>query len=581
MQISSEWSIYMYHFLKKLLPVILVLVILASLVWYCFVYDRDFTRDMLLQQARQQSMNGNSRVASWFYDLAYEHSGQDEIVAIELANQFKAEGNYTKAEYTLSNAIADGGTVELYIALCKTYIEQDKLLDAVNMLDNIADPAIKAEIEAMRPAAPTTDPVPGFYNQYIPVSLTGTTGFVYYTTDGEYPSTANGAYAEPFTLKSGETTVMAVAVDQQGLVSPRSIYGYTVGGVIEEVHFTDKAIESAVRKMINREDNNPLMTSDLWNITSFTVPADAVYCEDLMKLSRLNSLIIESQTFDTLRFLSALVELTELTMTNCRFQNTDLTTIAALPSLQRLTLDGCNISTVAGIETAQNLLYLNLANNTVRNLEPIAYLMKLQEIDLRHNARTSLTALGGLTELQKLNVSYNSLTSVAPLATCTKLTRIEANNNSLISISGVENLPALTYLAVNHNDLTDISTVATRSLLTELHIANNEITDITSLSALNKLEVLDFSNNTVTDLPEWADNASLRIIDGSHNGVTSLKNLKNQMNLTHVYMDYNNLKSVTALENCYKLVLVNVYGNDIDDVKALTDHDIIVNWDPT
>mgnify|MGYP003321134870 CR=1 FL=1 len=38
---------------------------------------------------------------------------------------------------------------------------------------------------------------------------------------------------------------------------------------------------------------------------------------------------------------------------------------------------------------------------------------------------------------------------------------------------------------------------------------------------------------------------------------------------------------VDALENCYKLVLVNVYGNEIDDVKALTEHDIIVNWDPT
>ena len=158
----------MNHSLKKLFPILLALLIIASLAWYCFVYDRDFTRDMLLQQARHQSTKGNPQVASWFYDLAYEHSGQDENVAIELANQFKADGNYTKAEYTLSNAIADGGTADLYIALCKTYVEQDKLLDAVNMLDNIADPAIKAEIEAMRPAAPVSDPVPGFYSQYIP-----------------------------------------------------------------------------------------------------------------------------------------------------------------------------------------------------------------------------------------------------------------------------------------------------------------------------------------------------------------------------------------------------------------------------
>ena len=53
------------------------------------------------------------------------------------------------------------------------------------------------------------------------------------------------------------------------------------------------------------------------------------------------------------------------------------------------------------------------------------------------------------------------------------------------------------------------------------------------------------------------------------------------MNLTHVNMDYNEIKSIKVLESCYKLVIVNVYGNDIDGVKELTDHDIIVNWDPT
>jgi len=571
----------MNHSLKKMLPILLVLLIIASLVWYCFVYDRDFTRDMLLQQARYQSTRGNPKIASWFYDLAYEHSGQDENVAIELANQFKAEGNYTKAEYTLSNAIADGGTAELYIALCKTYVEQDKLLDAGNMLDNIADPAIKAEIDAMRPTAPSSDPVPGFYSQYIPVTLSGNSDTIYYTHNGEYPSTAEDAYTNPFTLGSGETIVMAVGVNQNGLVSPRSIFSYTVGGVIEEVHFDDKTIEAEVRSLIGREDDDPIFTNELWPITSFTVPVEAVYFEDLTKLAYLNTLIIEDQTFDSLRFLSSLNDLTELSMTGCRFRNDDLSIIASIPNLQRLTLDDCSLSTVSGLETAQSLTYLNLANNTIRNLEPLAYLMKLQEIDLQHNALTSLTSLSGLTELKALNVSYNSLTSVTPIATCTKLTRLDATNNAIASLSGIDNLPALGYLSVNHNDLTDLSVVSGLTTLKELHIANNEITDISSLSMLDNLEVLDFANNAVSKLPAFSAEGSLRIIDGSHNEVGSLDALKNQMNLTHVYMDYNQLKSISALENCYKLVLVNVYGNEIDDVKALTEHDIIVNWDPT
>jgi len=567
--------------LKIIVPLFLVLIIIASLVWYCFVYDRDFTRDMLLHQARNQSTSGNPKIASWFYDLAYEHSGQDENVAIELANQFKAEGNYTKAEYTLSNAIADGGTAELYMALCKTYVEQDKLLDAVNMLDNIADPNIKAELDSERPQAPKSDPVPGFYSQYISVKLSSGDTTIYYSTDGEYPSTSDPAYSEPFTLGGGETSVYAVAVDNRGLVSPLSVLGFTVGGVIEEVAFQDTAIETSIRELIDRVDPEPLFSSELWSISTYTLPKDAQYIDDLTKLSYLQSLEIEEQTFDSLRFLTSLTELAELKLIDCRVQTDDLAIIASLPNLKRLTLSGCSLSTISGLENAQGLEYLNLSNNTIRNLEPMAQLSNLQEIDLSHNALTGLNMLSSLSKLEKLDVSYNSLTSIAPIATCTKLKWIGANHNELPSLGAINNLPALGYLAVNDNELSDVSALASCTTLTELHIASNEIEDITSLSTLTNLEVFDFSNNKVEDLPVWPDSGALRTIDGSHNSIKTLDSLVNQSHLTHINMDYNKIKSITALKDCYNLVIINAYGNEIDDVKELTERDIIVNWDPT
>ena len=119
---------------KFLVPVILGAVILASIVWYLFAYDRAFTRDTLLNQARYQNVHGNPRIASWFYDAAYNFSGHDKNIAIELANQYKHDGNYTKAEVTLTQAIRNAPTPELYTALCRSYVEQDKLLDAVNLL---------------------------------------------------------------------------------------------------------------------------------------------------------------------------------------------------------------------------------------------------------------------------------------------------------------------------------------------------------------------------------------------------------------------------------------------------------------
>ena len=96
--------------IRFVVSLVLIIAMIGSIGWYLFVYDRDFTRDTLLGQARYHDLHGNSRMSAWFYDMAYDYSGRDENVAIELANQYIADGNYTKAEVTLSNAINAGGT---------------------------------------------------------------------------------------------------------------------------------------------------------------------------------------------------------------------------------------------------------------------------------------------------------------------------------------------------------------------------------------------------------------------------------------------------------------------------------------
>ncbi len=566
---------------RILVPTVLLLVILASCLWYLFIFDREFTRDILLQQARSFSTNGNQSIASWFYDMAYEFSAKDDDVAIELANQFKAEGNYTKAEYTLSNAIADGGTVDLYVALSKTYVEQDKLLDAVTMLDNIADPALKAELDALRPAAPVSDPEPGFYSQYIAVTLNAETGTIYYTTDGEYPSIDQIPYSDAFILPAGETMVCAVTVAENGLVSPLLAMNYTVGGVIEEVTFEDAAIESTIRSLLGMDEGETVFTNQLWTITEFTVPEDATTLTDVSKLSYLESLTVQNAKLDSLTFLSSLNHLTDLDLTGCRFSSENLEVLAALPMLRKLTLSNCGLSTISGLENAQNLTQIDLSNNTIRNLDPLSGLTKLTEIDLQHNAVTDLSALSALTELATLDVCYNSIQSLSPLSTCAKLSYLCARNNKITSLKGVESLSALTYLHASNNKLTSVDPAAKCLNLTELYVASNSLTDISSLASLSKLETLDFSYNSVTQLPAFPDDGALRTIDGSYNELTSLDSLKNQSHLSLVYMDYNQITSIAQLKNCKDLMMVCVYGNAITDAEVLIENDVIVNYDPT
>ena len=572
----------MKKFFRFIVSLVLGLLVLASIGWYLFSYDRDFTRDTLLSQARFHDEHGNSRMSSWFYDLAYNFSGQDEHVAIELAEQYKADGNFTKAEYTLSNAINDDASPDLYIALCKTYVEQDKLLDAVSLLANIADPEMRAQLDAMRPASPAADYEPGFYAQYISVSLSCDNGTLYCSTDGEFPSTQDHPYEGAISLSTGETTIYAISVAENGLVSPLTIMGYTVGGVIEPAVFTDPAIELTARQILGVDQNYPLYTNDLWAIREFSVPENATSLVDMELIPYVTTLYIRGQQIESLEDISGLAKLQTLDLTGSRFDADCLSSLASISSLRELILSDCTLSDISALSGATMLTKLDLSKNSVRNLDALSGMTMLEELNLSNNAVVDLTALGDLYNLRTLDVAHNSLTELYPISTCLKLTHLEAASNLLTDVSGLDRLPLLEYLSVEYNKLTDISPLAYCTELVELSVSNNQISDLSALSNMAKLDILDFSYNTVTELPQWADGCTLRVIDGSYNELESINNLASLEHISYIYMDYNQeIKDVTALAECYRLVQLNVYGCGVKDVDDLTAHDIIVNYDPT
>lgn len=581
---------------RFLVPLLLSISIIASIGWYLFVYDRDFTRDVLLGQARYNNTKGNTKLASWFYDLAYEHTGQDPNVAIELANQYKAVGNYTKAEYTLSNAIADsGGTIELYTALSKTFVEQDKLLDAIRLLDTIPNPNLRAEMDQLRPAVPVPNHAPasdedkdaGFYNEYISVSLKANAGTIYYTADGSYPSTTGTQYVAPFSLDKGVTTIKAVCVTEDGLVSRLTVYQYTIGGVIEVVQFQDSAIESSIRQILGIDADDDIYTDALWTIKEFTLPTEAMYPEDLSHLSRLEKLTIHEKVLDNLDFLSGMEHLKQLDLTGCRFPAPSLSTLSDLPNLEHLTIAKCGLSTIASLEGASRLNYLDASSNTLRNLEVLSSMTTLTHLNLAHNAVMELNQLSGLVNLSKLDISSNAVATLTPIAECTNLTVLNADNNQLTTLDGLQNMKMLSELSLDHNALTNVDILADCTDLTDLSIAKNQITSITALSTLEKLEIFDFSDNQIKALPQWSSSCVLRTIDGTNNQLTTIDSLAILPELTYVYMDHNKLTNVDALAKCYHLVQINVFGNAIKDVSALkkdaegNDRGIIVNYDPT
>ena len=576
--------------LRIILPIMLIITILISAFWYLLVYDPEFTRDTIMATARELDNNGHHKTAAWFYDLAYLQSKGGDEVAIELAEHYKSIGNYTKAEFTLSKAISDGGTVDLYVALCKTYVEQDKILDAVNMLANIKDVSIKTQIDALRPAMPVFDPAPGFYSQYITVTVKSENSNLYINTNGEYPSitdTANSATSSDassvsVSLPQGETTIYAVAIGENSLVSELAIQGYTIGGVIEEVKLSDPAFDEYIRTRLNYSATRTIYTDDLWEITELELPAEVNDYSDLKHFPYLQSLSIVDCEDRDLSALSGLTELRSLSIVGGRISQDSLKVIGTLKSLERLVLQDCNLSSIAPLDGLTNLTYLDLSKNALRNIGVFSGFTKLQELHMGENALTDLDAISNLSELKIINVPLNSIQSIKPLFSVIGLTELNISDNALEDIDGIGALTSLSKLNLNQNLISDIAPLAGCTALTELDVSGNKLKEITVIGTLTNLVRLNFSHNEITELPTFADNHKLAAIDASYNQLTTIDKLSSLNELYFVDIDHNaDVETLDPLLGNHMITNVNCFGTKVAVDPFPKDQGVVVNLDPS
>lgn len=568
--------------LRVILPLVLALTIVACAVWYFLIYDPGFTKEVLLSQARKFEASGNYKISAFIYDLAYYQSNEDDQVAIELAQQYLDMGNYTKAEYTLTHAIRTNPSPELYVALSRIFVEQDKLLDAVNLLDGIQDPAISKEMDALRPQVPILTPEPGFYSQYVTVEIHSDGSALYVSTDADYPSTAEDLYQDPFQLTTGETVIYVLAVNDLGLVSPLYISGYTIEGVVELVSFTDSVVEASVRDALDVTETEPLYTNQLWAITEFTVPAEAKSYDDLKFLPKLTKLTLEAGSEGDLAVLDELELLKQLDLSGIRLSEEDLTHISLHADLTSLSLSGCSLSGIQPLAALTNLTYLDLSANTLRNISVIAGMTELRQLYLANNVVNTLDALTGLAKLEVLDISYNTVSSLAPLQDKTNLNTLIADHNQISSVAELNGLTALQSINISHNNVADISPLRSLSALNELYASNNALIAMDGLQMLLHLRTLDLSYNQITELPAFEKSCELVNINMDHNLLLNVESLAGLPWLNTVNIDYNaDVEDLLPLDSCPVLVRVNAFGTKVTEVSFLTAKSIIVNFDPT
>lgn len=546
--------------LKILLPIILILSLLIGLAWFFLEYRPDLTASAMVSAADHAVQEEKYSWAVRFYTVAQWLLPEDPSLPISLADAYKKSGNYTKAEYTLVRAIAESPeNIHLYLALERTYVEQDKLLDAVQMMDHTANEEIREQLRLMRPAAPTVTPEGGYYTEQIEIIPDAGGTPVYLTVDGTYPSLEKDLYTEPITLEPGVSTIVALTVSEDKLVSPVTTVGYTVSGLVEEITIADSGLDTAIRTALGKTASDTLMSDELWTVTDLILSDAVTDLSDLRYLSSLQSL--------TANYLYSL----------------DFTVLDQLPALTKLDLSGCTISSssLKAIAALPNLRSLTLKNCSLQDITPLSALSQLEHLDLSGNVLTDISALGSCTELRSLNLSANKISNIASLSACSNLESLNLSDCHLTGIAPLTSLTSLTDVNLSVNALTDISALAGCTQLKTADVSSNHISNIDALLQLTSLNVLDASNNEIERAEPVPEDSALQRIYLIHNLFTEVTFLQNLQQLNYVDLDYNQVSDLSPLATCWNLVQVNAFENPVSDISALKEHDIIVNYDPT
>lgn len=567
--------------LKILLPLVLVLVLLVSAYWFFFQFRTDITAGICASIADRRMDEGKYDKAITWYQRANKLDGANEEIALKLAGAYLKTGNYTKTEYVLVNAIYEcPDCTELYVELSRVYVAQDKLMDAQIMLDQVRSETAAQALAQMRPAAPAVSPEGGYYSDYIDVTVTpADDAACYLSTGGDYPSIRRDLYTEPVKLGAGETAVCAVAVSENGLVSPVVYAGYTVAGVVEDAVFADDTLKHYVQEMLNRSGRT-LRTDDLWAITELSVPEGVASLDDLHYFSGLTSLKLADTLGTDFSFLSYMPSLRELDLSGCAMTTEQLTAVCTCRNLEVLRLSGCGLSNLTPLADMAALRELDLSDNSINNLTPLAFCTALESLDLEQNALTTLSSLSSLTGLKKLNVARNTLKSIAPISGCALMEELNVSHNELSDVTAVGSMPELQVFDASANKVEDVSALSACTKLRLFTMQDNKLTSIDFMDGFREIREIDIDYNDVLAVPAFDPECELVVFKAAHNFLEDLSGLAVCKHLNYVKADYNNIRDIDVLKDCPSLTQVDVFGTYITEGGELEEMGVIVNYTP-
>ena len=242
-----------------------------------------------------------------------------------------------------------------------------------------------------------------------------------------------------------------------------------------------------------------------------------------------------------------------------------------MATLRELHAGSMNIRNLTGLETAVNLVDLNLHNNSISDISPITGLTKLHHIGLEDNVITDLSPLEKSIDVRELHLGHNLITDLSPLEDLINLRGISLHHNAISDLSPLAGLIRLEWIGMSHNPLADLAPLSGLTSLHNFHGWGTPVINLAGIAKLPKLREINICGGEIFDLSPLADAKGLRELYLPGNEVSDLSPLKGLTNLTRLSFEHNEISDLSPLEGLNNLTWIDLRDNDISDTSSLAE----------
>jgi len=256
-----------------------------------------------------------------------------------------------------------------------------------------------------------------------------------------------------------------------------------------------------------------------------------------------------------------------------------------------------NIVDLTGVEYCINLVYLELAQNQITDIAPLADNSGLDTgdfIDLQGNPLTDTSKDTYIPQLVNRGVyvyydepemvvtfpdaDFEALIREILEKSAGDITNIELatiitmrkRTGNISNLTGIEYCKNLKYIDLYKHNLTDITKIGQLRKIEELNLYRNAVTNIDAIDGMNNLETLSVGYNEIADISVVLTLPKLKRLTVGNNPITNIDIITNLKNLEYISIMDLNLTNLNLISNMLNLIGIEARYNQITDISALS-----------